>query len=239
MALNDPAGVEDLRTSLVLANRILVGQGVLDAFGHVSTRTGPGADTFWLSRNLAPGSVTRDDLLVHRLDGSVADDRKPYLERFIHAEIYRSRPDVMAVVHSHSPSVIPFGITSEAMRPVFHMAAFLGADPVPVYEISTHAGTSSDLLVSSSDLGASVAAALGDRSVALMRGHGSVATGSDLPEAVFRAVYTEINARIQLNAVGLGATRYLSPGEAHTAAASVRGQARRAWEVWCADISGP
>lgn len=238
MADDELAGTAELRSALVLANHILVRHAVLDAFGHVSARTGPQADTFLLSRNLAPASVTSDDLLVHRLDGSVDSERKPYLERFIHAEIYRRRPDVMAVVHSHSSSVIPFGVTGEALRPVFHMAAFLGPDPVPVYEISDHAGEASDLLVTSPELGASVADALGERSVALMRGHGSVAIGAGLPEAVFRAVYTEVNARIQLQTLTLGTPRFLSPGEASAAAASVRGQARRAWDMWCAEVAG-
>ncbi|MFI8090725.1 class II aldolase/adducin family protein [Streptomyces sp. NPDC086080] len=217
---------------LVVANHILVRQGVLDAFGHVSVRTAPGADTFWLSRNLAPGSVTGADLLEHDLDGRTDDPRRPYLERFIHAEIYRRRPDVMAVVHSHSPSVVPFSVVAAAMRPVLHMAGFLGERATPVFEISDVAGDASDLLITSSSLGAALAKTLGDASVALMRGHGAVAVGSSLQEAVYRAVYTEVNAHAQAAALALGQPRYLSAGEAATASATIGGQAVRAWDVW-------
>lgn len=237
-----PAAVtedQQLRHDLVAANHILVRQGVLDAFGHVSARLGPGDERFLLSRNLAPGSVTADDLLIHDLDGNVEDDRKPYLERFIHAEIYRLRPDVMAVVHSHSPSVIPFGLSDVPMRPVVHMAGFLGTDATPVYEISDHGGDSTDLLITSPELGAALAAALGGGAVALMRGHGSVAAGSSVPEAVYRAIYTEVNAKVQIQAAGLGSCRSLSAGEAKAADIKVGGQMHRAWNVWCAEVDAP
>lgn len=217
---------------LIAANRILVAQGVLDAFGHVSVRTAPGAETFWLSRNLAPGSVTVTDLLEHDLDGNAADTRNPYLERFIHAEIYRHRPDVMAVVHSHSPSVVPFSVVNVPLRPVVHMAGFLAEPATPVFEIRDIIGDVSDLLITSSALGAALAETLGDSAVALMRGHGSVAVGKSLPEAVFRAVYTEVNARTQAAALALGEPSYLAPGEGAAADASVGSQVARAWDIW-------
>jgi HCOMODA/2-hydroxy-3-carboxy-muconic semialdehyde decarboxylase len=219
-------------TDLVAANRILVRQGVLDAFGHVSVRTAPRADTFWLSRNLAPGSVTASDLLEHDLDGRTDDPRRPYLERFIHAEIYRRRPDVMAVVHSHSPSVVPFSVIDTGLRPILHMAGFLGGRTTPVFEISDVAGDASDLLITSPSLGAALARTLGDAPVALMRGHGSVAVGGSLQEVVYRAVYTEANAHAQATALALGNPRYLSAGEAAAANATISGQAVRAWDVW-------
>lgn len=221
---------------LVAANRILVHQGVLDAFGHVSMRSAPGADTFWLSRNLAPGSVTAADLLEHDLDGRTQDPRKPYLERFIHAEIYRRRPDVMAVVHSHSPAVVPFSVVSTPLRPVIHMAGFLGGEPTPVFEIADVAGDASDLLITSSDLGAALAETLGESTVALMRGHGSVAVGDSAQEAVYRAVYTEVNAHTQASALALGEPRYLTAGEAETARRTIAQQAIRAWDVWRAQV---
>ncbi|MEX0427717.1 class II aldolase/adducin family protein [Nocardioides sp. DS6] len=221
-----------LRDDLVAANRILVRQGVLDAFGHVSSRVAPGMDRFLLSGNLAPGSVTASDLLVHDLEATTSAERSLYLERFIHAEIYRRRPDVMAIVHSHSASVIPLGVTSTPLLPIIHMAGFLPTSGTAVFEISDHAGDASDLLITSSSLGASLAEALGDDAVILMRGHGSVAVGASLPEAVYRAVYTEVNARTQLQALALGTPRYLSSGEASTAARSVGGQTARAWNVW-------
>jgi ribulose-5-phosphate 4-epimerase/fuculose-1-phosphate aldolase len=217
---------------LVTANRILVRQGVLDAFGHVSMRTEPDAETFWLSRNLAPESVTVSDLLEHDLDGDTAGARKPYLERFIHAEIYRQRPDVMAVVHSHSPSVVPFSVVGVPMRPVIHMAGFLGEQAAPVFEIGEVAGDATDLLITSSSLGAALAESLGDAPVALMRGHGSVIVGGSLIEAVYRAVYTEVNARAQSTALALGIPRYLTAGEAASANATIGTQATRAWDVW-------
>lgn len=217
---------------LVAANRILVAQGVLDAFGHVSVRTAPGSETFWLSRNLAPGSVTVTDLLEHDLDGNATDARSPYLERFIHAEIYRHRPDVMAVVHSHSPSVVPFSVVDVPLRPVVHMAGFLAEYATPVFEIRDVVGDVSDLLITSSALGAALAETLGDAAVALMRGHGSVAVGKSLPEAVFRAVYTEVNARTQAAALALGEPCYLAPGEGAAADASVGSQVARAWDIW-------
>ncbi|MBC9731591.1 class II aldolase/adducin family protein [Nocardioides marmotae] len=224
----------DLSTvaDLVAANHILVRQGVLDAFGHVSMRVAPGADTFWLSRNLAPGSVTAADLLEHDLDGRTQDPRKPYLERFIHAEIYRRRPEVMAVVHSHSPAVVPFSLVATPMRPVIHMAGFLGGAPTPVFEIADVAGDDTDLLITSSALGAALAETLGESTVALMRGHGSVAVGSSVQEAVYRAVYTEINAHTQASALALGEPRYLTSGEADTARRTIGAQSVRAWDVW-------
>lgn len=223
----------DLMTNLVAANHILVRQGVLDAFGHVSARAEPGASTFLLSRNLAPGSVTRNDLMMHDLDGAVIDDRRPaYLERFIHAEIYRRRPDVLSVVHSHSPAVVPFSVIEAPFRPVIHMAGFLNPERTPVFEISDFAGNSSDLLITNGQLGSQLAGVLGEGSVALMRGHGSIAVGSSLPEAVYRAVYTEVNARTQFEASTLGTPRFLSHGESESANQSVGGQAHRAWSVW-------
>lgn len=217
---------------LVAANRILVRQGVLDAFGHVSVRTASGAETFWLSRNLAPGSVTVTDLLEHDLDGDTVDARAPYLERFIHAEIYRRRPDVMAVVHSHSPAVVPFSIVGVPLRPVVHVAGFLAHGATPVFEIADVVGDGSDLLITSSSLGAALADTLGESTVALMRGHGSVVVGQSLPEAVFRAVYTEVNARTQAAALALGEPRYLTRAEAFAADQTVSTQAKRAWDIW-------
>lgn len=224
---------DDLLLDLVTANRVLVRRGVLDAFGHVSVRSAPEASTFLLSRNLAPGSVTRADLMLHDFDGAVVhDDRPPYLERFIHAEIYRQRPDVMAVVHSHSPTVVPFSVVDTPFRPVIHMAGFLPPERTPVFEISDFAGASSDLLVTTSELGAQLAGVLGKGNVALMRGHGSITVGSSLPETVYRAVYTEVNARAQLEASAIGNPRFLSPSEAENATRSVGGQALRAWNMW-------
>jgi HCOMODA/2-hydroxy-3-carboxy-muconic semialdehyde decarboxylase len=221
-----------LRDDLVAANRILVAQGVLDAYGHVSVRTAPGSETFLLSRSLAPASVTASDLLVHNANGEVSGDHRLYLERFIHSEIYRTRPDVMAVVHSHSPAVVPFSVVDVPIRAVMHVAGFLADRPTPVFEIRDHAGDGSDLLINSPALGDALAQTLGDGAVALMRGHGSVAVGASLPEAVYRAVYTELNARYQAQALALGTARYLTVREGAATAKSIGATIDRAWDVW-------
>src|SRR5262245_10116582 len=189
----DPALIEDL----VAASRILVEQGVLDAFGHVSVRHPKDPNRFLMSRSLAPALVQAEDIVEHDLDGNGIDakGRGLFLERFIHAEVYKARPDVMAVVHSHSPSVIPFGVVQTPMKAMYHNAAFL-AQGVPVFDIRKHFGMTS-MLVSSGAIGKVLAADLGYKPVVLMRGHGSVAVGPSLPIAVFRAVYTEINAKLQ------------------------------------------
>ena len=222
----------DLVDDLVLANRILADHGVVDAFGHVSVRHPDRSDRFLLARSMAPAQVTPDDILLFDLDGVIAGARqgRPYLERFIHSEIYRARADVAAVVHSHSAKVIPFSVTSVPLRPLFHMSAFLLTD-VPVFDIRADKGDS-DLLIRDASLGQSLATALGDHCAVLQRGHGSVVVGASVKQAVFRAVYLELNAKLQSDAAGLGPTTFLSPGEAQRAAAAVDGQTDRAWNLW-------
>lgn len=226
----DPSLIEEL----VTANRILYHQGVVDGFGHVSVRHPKHRDRFLLARSMAPGLVTVADIMAFDLDGTpiAPDDRVAYLERFIHGEIYRARPDVVAVVHSHSPAVIPFGIvTGVPLRPVFHMGSFLPAE-TPIFEIRSAAGPASDMLIRNRDLGAALARSLGSDCAVLMRGHGSTVVGSNLRQAVFRAVYTEINARLQAEALRLGPVTYLTEGEAASSSAANNGQINRAWELW-------
>ena len=231
---------DDVVAELVDANHVLVAHHVLDAFGHVSVRSPEDPGTFLLSRNLAPGLVRSDDVQNYDLDGRTADERPGYLERFLHAQVYRARPDVQAVVHSHSAALVLFGISRHPLRAVWHMAGFLG-DHVPVFDIRDAAGPASDLLIRDNDLGAALAATLGGASVALMRGHGSVAVGDSVSEAVFRAVYAELNARAQTSAVVLGGSDYvaLTAEEGAVATTSNRGQIRRAWEVWRAEVAAP
>jgi ribulose-5-phosphate 4-epimerase/fuculose-1-phosphate aldolase len=226
----DPQLLEDL----VAANHILVDQGVLDGYGHVSARHDRDAGRFLMSRSIAPELVTAADVLEYGLDSEpvAAAGRTSYLERFIHGEIYRARPDVRAIVHSHSPSVIPFGVTGAPLRPLYHMSAFLSGG-VPVWDIHAAAGDS-DMLVRTPALGRSLAQALGARPVVLMRGHGAVAVGTSLPQVVFRSVYTEVNARLQAQAIALGGGKvtYLSPEEAARAEAAIAGTLGRPWELW-------
>ena len=221
---------------LVLANRILYRQGVVDGFGHVSVRHDQSSDHFLLARNMAPGLVRREDIVTFDLDGAAVDaaGRRVYLERFIHAEIYRVRPDVQSVVHSHSPNVIPFGVTGTPLQPVFHMSGFL-AEGSALFEIRDVAGDT-DMLISNASLGVALAAALGPRSTVLMRGHGSTVVGASLEQAVYRAFYAEVNARLQTQARQLGEVTYLNAVEAAKAAAINDTQLPRVWELWAHEI---
>jgi HCOMODA/2-hydroxy-3-carboxy-muconic semialdehyde decarboxylase len=227
----DPQLLEDL----VAANHILVDQGVLDGYGHVSARHDRDPSRFLMSRSLAPELVTAADVLEYGLDGEpvAAAGRTSYLERFIHGEIYRARPDVRAIVHSHSPSVIPFGATGAPLRPLYHMSAFLSGG-VPVWDIGRAAGGATDMLVRTPALGHALAQGLGARPVVLMRGHGAVVVGTSLPQVVFRSVYTEVNARLQAQAIALGGgnVTYLSPEEAAKAEGSIASTLGRPWELW-------
>lgn len=222
----------ELVDKLVLANRIVYDQGVVDGMGHVSVRHDAMADTFLLSVNRAPGLVRRSDIISYNLDGhALTDDApRPYLERFIHAEIYRARPDVIAVVHSHSPHVIPFSITGATLRPTFHMAGFLGAG-AGLFDIRREAGDT-DMLVRDAYLGKALARSLAAHSCVLMRGHGSTVVGASLEQVVYRAVYLEVNARIQLQATALGEIAFLNEREAQLAAACNDGQLARPWQLW-------
>ena len=225
----NPAAIEDL----VAAGRILVDQGVLDGFGHVSMRHPADPTRFLMSRSLAPALVTAADIIEHDLDGKGIDanGRTLFLERFIHAEVYRARPDVMAVVHSHSPGVIPFTVSKVPMRAMFHNSAFL-AQGVPVFEIRQAFGMT-DMLVSNSEIGRQLAATLGDKPVVLMRGHGNVITAPTVPLAVFRAVYTEVNARLQLQAAQLGGEiNFLTPEEGAKADKINDVIHARPWDLW-------
>ncbi|MDH3265022.1 MAG: class II aldolase/adducin family protein [Paracoccaceae bacterium] len=229
----------ELIADLAAAARILAGRGVVDGFGHVSMRHPAAADRYLMSRALAPALCTPEDILEYDLEGTAIDDggRKSFLERFIHGEIYRARADVGAVVHSHSPSVIPFGITEARMGAMFHNAAFL-AKGVPVFDIAEGFGAT-DMLVSDGAKGVALAEVLGDKDVALMRAHGSVACGPSLQVAVFRAVYTEVSARIQHWAEALaqgGQIDALSPEEGALADEPNQTAGMRAWELWRAEI---
>jgi ribulose-5-phosphate 4-epimerase/fuculose-1-phosphate aldolase len=221
--------VEDL----VAGSRILAGEGILDAYGHISARSEREPAHFVMSRSLAPALVTAADLMELDQDSEPAggETRKAFLERYIHGEIYRKRPEVMAIVHSHAPSVIPFGVARTRLRPVYHMAGFLWTG-APVFDIRK-TKAENDLLIRDRPLGAALASSLAGCACVLMRGHGMTVVGESVPEAVYRAVYTEMNARLQLDAMRLeGPIEFLSDAEGRGATAVNRATLDRPWELW-------
>ena len=229
-----PPGVDaGLLEDIVIGSRVLADFGVLDGFGHVSARHPTNPNRFLMSRSLAPALVTANDIMEFDLDGNAVDarGRTVFLERFIHGEIYKARSDVMAVVHTHSPGVIPFSVSQMPLRPVYHNAAFLAAG-TPVWDIRKDFGET-DMLVRDGARGKSLAEALGDKPVVLMRGHGDVTVGPSVKMAVFRAYYTDVNARLQSQAVLLGGeVNYLTPGEGAKADAVNFVVLDRIWGLW-------
>jgi HCOMODA/2-hydroxy-3-carboxy-muconic semialdehyde decarboxylase len=224
---------------LVSANHILYNEAVVDGFGHVSVRHDTRSDRFLLAAGLAPAVVTADDILELDFEGNVHDaqGRRSYLERFIHSEIYKARPDVVAIVHSHSPAIIPFGVTRATLRPVCHMSGFLGFS-TPVFDIRDTAGENNDMLVRSNALGKALADSLGKNDFALMRGHGSITVAKSLKLVVARAIWAEMNAKLQTEAmrlaavVGDGEVSYLTPGEAAGSMAINETVVDRPWQLW-------
>ena len=227
------------REDLVLAYRILAAHGVVDAYGHVSLRTAKNPERYLLARAMAPELVTADDILEFDLDSNPVKDAQValYLERYIHGEIFKSRPDINAVVHNHSPSLIPFGITTVPLQPLFNTGAFIG-EGVPTFEIRDFQ-QSGDLIIKTPHLGRSLAATLGGKPAAVMRGHGAVVVGESLVLAVVRSVYLELSAKLQMQAMLIagpgGNVVYLDDRE--VAATSGRqvaaGTWRRTWDLWC------
>jgi len=225
----------ELREDIATASRICADQGVFDAFGHLSVRHPNAPDRFWMSRSRAPALVEAEDVMEFDLDGQAIDPqgRSGFLERFIHGEIFRARPDVMSIVHSHSPSVVPFSLVPNQMRAMYHNAAFIAAG-VPVFDIREKFGAT-DMLVGDSVKGRELARVLGDKPVCLMRAHGSVAVGPSLQHAVFRAIYTEVNARLQIQATiisGGAPLAALDAEEGRLADAVNLNVTGRPWELW-------
>jgi ribulose-5-phosphate 4-epimerase/fuculose-1-phosphate aldolase len=227
------------RDDLVLAYRILAAHGVVDAYGHASLRTANNPQRYLLARAMAPELVSADDIVEFDLDSNAVTDPGValYLERYIHGEIFKRRPDINAVVHNHSPSVIPFGVTAVPLRPLFNTGAFIG-EGVPTFEIRDFQ-ESGDLIIKTPHLGESLAKTLGARPAALMRGHGAVVVGESLMLAVVRSVYLELSAKLQMQAMQIagpgGHIVYLDARE--VAATSGRqasaGTWRRTWDLWC------
>ncbi len=222
----DPRLLEDL----VAANHILAEEGVVDAYGHVSARHDRNPGRFLLARDLAPALVTAADILEYDLDSNPLDarGRSQYRERFIHGEIYKARPEVRAIVHNHSPALIPFSLSNVPLRPVFHMAAFV-VEGVPVFDAARDLGIH-QLLIESPQLGQALARTLGEKAAVLIRGHGAAVVGTSLPMAVGRSVYLERSARIQTDATALGGELTCLDPEAARAMAD--NAYPRAWELW-------
>jgi len=228
---------DDIVRDLVIANRILAKEEVVDAYGHVSIRHPDNPNRFLIARSVAPDLVGIEDIVELGLDGQPVRDEKRtlYLERFIHAAIFAARPDIMAVVHAHAEDTLPFGIADATkLRPVIHSGSFIGAE-VPVWDIADNFGET-NLLVTNIEQGRDLANCLGGNNVALMRGHGFAAAGRSLIEVVRMSVYLPRNARALIRAKQLGGgIKYLSQGEID---ARNRGyspystETWRAWEYW-------
>jgi HCOMODA/2-hydroxy-3-carboxy-muconic semialdehyde decarboxylase len=222
-----------LKLDIAIGSRICATEDVFDAYGHLSVRHPHAPDRFLMTRSMPPALATSDDVVELDLESNGCEgNTKPlFLERFIHGEIYKTRPDVNAIVHSHSLSVVPFTVVEEPMQAIFHTAAHVAAG-APVFDIEDEFGET-DMLISDRVKGAALARSLGDKSICLMRGHGSVAVGPSLQHAVMRAVYTEVNAKLQLNAKLLGGRlKPLSAREGALADAVNLAGVGRPWELW-------
>jgi HCOMODA/2-hydroxy-3-carboxy-muconic semialdehyde decarboxylase len=225
---------EDRISELVIANHVLADQNVLDGFGHISVRSAKTPGHYFMAVSRAPAIVTRADIVeFDDKDGSPVrpETRQLYSERFIHNQIYRARPDVQSVLHSHAAAVLPFGLTRTPFRPAIHVAYFLGFDPVPVFEIRDADGEDNKMLVNNPKTGDALARTLGGRAVVLMRGHGMTVVGGSVPEAVFRGVYTKLNAEVVLATLPLGKPNYLNRFEVNRTE-----RITRQWEAWAAKV---
>ena len=223
------------RLTVAQGSRILAAQDVLDAFGHVSCRHPTRPDRFLIPRNLAPALVTENDVVDLDLDGNLADPSQTaslFLERFIHGEIYRQRPDVRAVVHSHALPVMPFTVVPGArLQPICHMCGFLAGTPAP-FDVATHDGPATDLLIRTNELGRHLADHLGCANVVLMRSHGYTTVGTSVAQAVYHAIYTKKNCEIELAARTLGEPAFLSSSEAEACERTISTQISRSWNLW-------
>jgi HCOMODA/2-hydroxy-3-carboxy-muconic semialdehyde decarboxylase len=228
------SAMAEARKFVAQASRILAGQQVLDAFGHVSCRSPRNPERFLIPRSLAPALITPDDVVELDLNSDPVGPHQAalFLERFIHGEIYRLRADVQAVVHSHALPVLPFAIVPGAqIKPICHMSGFLAGTP-EAFSVADHAGSSSNLLIASRELGRHLAEHLGDATVVPMRSHGFTCVGTSVPQAVYRAYYTMRNCEIDIAARAIGTPTYLNIGESDACDKTINGALSRAWELW-------
>ena len=219
---------------LVLSNHILAAQGVLDGFGHVSVRSAKNPRHYFMAVSRAPSQVTEDDIVEYDENSQPVSDlkgREQYSERLIHGEIFRARPDVMSVVHAHTPAVLPFTITKAPFQAAIHVASFLGDRPTPVWDIRDAEGPDNRMLVNNAKTGASLAKALGARRVVLMRGHGFVSAAESTQRAVFQAIYTKVNAQVEADALKLGQPVFMNQFEVMRV-----DRMTRQWEEWTRSI---
>jgi len=232
--------LDELVEELVTANRILARENVVDSFGHISARHPDNPQRYLLSRSRAPDCIENDDIMEFALDGTAVDarERAPYLERFIHGALYEARPDVMSVVHNHSESVIPFGVTGRPIKPIFHMGASIGHH-VPVWDSHDRFGDTS-LLVENMAMGRDLAKLIGAGATALMRGHGATVAARSIRQAVYISIYLEVNARLQKQALDMGEIKFLTAGEIDKVASRTGSYGiNRAWENWCRRAGRP
>jgi ribulose-5-phosphate 4-epimerase/fuculose-1-phosphate aldolase len=226
--------LSELKELLVTANHILAREGVVDAFGHVSVRHPERPGCYLLSCSRSPALVRAEDVMEFDLEGVPAggDQRSAYLERFIHGAVYERRPDVHAVIHNHSHELLPYSVTDTPLRPLIHVAGSIGAH-VPVWDIAERLGDTS-LLVTDMAKARDLAERLDSHTAVLMRGHGAAVTGDSIRTAVLRAIYLQINARVDLQARALGPVKYLSAGEIAQSLENLLGSraAERAWEYF-------
>lgn len=225
---------EDNITRLVMANRILAREDIIDDFGHVSVRSSANSNSYFLSRSRSPVAVGRSDIMEFTLDGEVMgnDPRRPYAERHIHGAIYKDRPEVNAIVHHHARSVLPFTMVDVKLRPVFHMASVIG-DEIRTWDSQDDYGDT-NMLVDSMDMGHSLSRSLGSNSVVLLRGHGAVCVAAELAAVVMISIALRDNAALVAQTRQFGGTKYLSKGEISKASAMLLSEMplARAWDYW-------
>ncbi|BCH29322.1 hypothetical protein MesoLjLc_12520 [Mesorhizobium sp. L-8-10] len=236
MTSRDDAVIDDTITSLVIANRILAREDIVDDFGHVSVRNPLNPERYFLSRSRSPGVVTRGDIMEFTLDGEqvTSDPRRPYAERHIHGAIYKDRADVNAVTHHHARSVLPFTVVDVSLRPMFHMASVIGAT-IETWDSQDEFGDT-NMLVDRMDMGHSLARTLGPNRVALLRGHGCVCVAESLKAVVMISIGLKDNASLIQQTRQFGEVRYLSDGEIAMASKMLLSEMplARAWDNWVA-----